>query len=94
MQDSHFQDMIETMVIQNDFSSEPERIFELVGFLDEAEVDSVIAVKQFLLKTYNYIDEEFIIKLLSLTNKTTLSSDTELLELFKNDDDVLLFLKL
>jgi hypothetical protein len=91
---SKFQELIEEMVMSNDYSDEPDRIFELIGFLNESEGATFTTAKIFLLRYACSLDNDFIIKFLSQVEKELLAVDQEILELFKENDEILLFLKL
>jgi len=91
---SHFKALVETIIFTGDFEERPERIFELIQMLNEADASSVTAVKDFLLKSWMFIDDEFVIKLVSMTDKKLLYNEPEIQKLFEGNDDMLLFLRL
>ena len=89
-----FQELIESLAEESDFSQEPERIFELLAFLDKSEGTTYTAAKIFILRYGHIVDNDFLIKLLSIADKEALSEDDEVLNYFKNNEEILLFLKL
>lgn len=91
---SKFQELIEDMVISTDFSDEPDRIFELIGFLNESDGATFTTAKIFLLNYAHQLTNEFIIDFLSKVEKELLAVDEEILNLFEGNDEILLFLKL
>jgi hypothetical protein len=91
---SEFEKLIGEMIYNSDFIDNPAKIYDLLNLLGQSENNTISACKIFLLKHSKYLSDEFLLEFLSRVDKHELSKDKDILKLFEDNEEILLFLKL